>query len=173
MFMVAGFLITMGTLGDRIGRRKLLLIGATTFGISSLVFTFSTSLEMLIGARALLGVAGATLAPSILESRPFPQVTTGELPRNELCTKYRGDMLSGVGVSIFIFGNKQDQKTGKTIGANGMKEEFDISINNGAIPIPVGATGFTTHELWEITPLSLQELFCTIKGGVRLNIKKS
>ncbi|WP_316571362.1 MFS transporter [Neobacillus sp. YIM B06451] len=66
VFMVAGFLITMGTLGDRIGRRKLLLIGAATFGISSLVAAFSTSPEMLIGARALLGVAGATLAPSTL-----------------------------------------------------------------------------------------------------------
>ncbi|MET3695713.1 DHA2 family multidrug resistance protein-like MFS transporter [Bacillus oleivorans] len=66
VFMVAGFLITMGTLGDRIGRRKLLLIGAATFGIGSLIAAFSTSPEMLIGARALLGVSGATLAPSTL-----------------------------------------------------------------------------------------------------------
>jgi DHA2 family multidrug resistance protein-like MFS transporter len=65
-FMVAGFLITMGTLGDRIGRRKLLLIGAVAFGAGSLLAAFSTSAEMLIVARALLGVAGATLAPSTL-----------------------------------------------------------------------------------------------------------
>jgi DHA2 family multidrug resistance protein-like MFS transporter len=65
-FMVAGFLITMGTLGDRIGRRKLLLIGAVAFGAGSLFAAFSTSAEMLIVARALLGVAGATLAPSTL-----------------------------------------------------------------------------------------------------------
>jgi DHA2 family multidrug resistance protein-like MFS transporter len=65
-FMVAGFLITMGTLGDRIGRRRLLLIGATAFGASSVLAAFSTSAEMLIASRALMGVAGATLAPSTL-----------------------------------------------------------------------------------------------------------
>jgi MFS transporter, DHA2 family, multidrug resistance protein len=65
-FMVAGFLITMGTLGDRIGRRRLLLIGAAAFGFASLFAAFSTSAEMLIAARALLGIAGATLAPSTL-----------------------------------------------------------------------------------------------------------
>jgi DHA2 family multidrug resistance protein-like MFS transporter len=65
-FMVAGFLITMGTLGDRIGRRKLLLIGAAAFGALSLLAAFSNSPEMLIVSRALLGIAGATLAPSTL-----------------------------------------------------------------------------------------------------------
>jgi MFS transporter, DHA2 family, multidrug resistance protein len=65
-FFVAGFLITMGTLGDRIGRRRLLLIGAVVFGAGSVLAAFSTSAEMLIVARALLGVAGATLAPSTL-----------------------------------------------------------------------------------------------------------
>lgn len=65
-FFVAGSLITMGTLGDRIGRRRLLLIGAIAFGITSVFAAFSTSAEMLIVARALLGIAGATIAPSTL-----------------------------------------------------------------------------------------------------------
>src|SRR5438477_4265655 len=65
-FLVAGSLITMGTLGDRIGRRRLLLIGAATFGAASVVAAFSSSPGRLIAARALLGVAGATLAPSTL-----------------------------------------------------------------------------------------------------------
>ncbi|CAL9596192.1 Multidrug efflux pump LfrA [Nocardiopsis dassonvillei] len=65
-FMIAGFLITMGTLGDRIGRRRLLMIGAVAFGAASLVAAYSTSAEMLIAARAFLGVAGATLMPSTL-----------------------------------------------------------------------------------------------------------
>jgi DHA2 family multidrug resistance protein-like MFS transporter len=65
-FMVAGFLITMGTLGDRIGRRRLLLIGAAAFGVLSILAALSTSPEQLIAARALLGIAGATLAPSTL-----------------------------------------------------------------------------------------------------------
>jgi len=65
-FMVAGALITMGTLGDRIGRRRLLLIGAAAFGAGSVLAAFSRSAEMLITTRALLGLAGATLAPSTL-----------------------------------------------------------------------------------------------------------
>ncbi len=65
-FLVAGLLITMGTLGDRIGRRKLLLTGAAAFGVASVLAAFSTSAEMLIVTRALLGVAGATLMPSTL-----------------------------------------------------------------------------------------------------------
>ncbi|HEY7741722.1 MAG TPA: MFS transporter [Burkholderiales bacterium] len=65
-FLVAGSLITMGTLGDRIGRRRLLMIGAAAFGIASVLAAYSTTPAMLIVARALLGVAGATLAPSTL-----------------------------------------------------------------------------------------------------------
>ncbi len=65
-FLVAGALVTMGTLGDRIGRRRLLLLGAAAFGAVSVVAAFSVNAEMLIVSRALLGVAGATLAPSTL-----------------------------------------------------------------------------------------------------------
>ncbi|WP_103343306.1 MFS transporter [Amycolatopsis sp. CA-126428] len=65
-FLLAGFLITMGTLGDRIGRRKLLLTGAALFSVASVLAAFSQSPEMLIIARALLGVAGASLSPSTL-----------------------------------------------------------------------------------------------------------
>src|ERR671924_149548 len=63
-FLVAGLLVTMGTLGDRIGRRKLLLLGAAAFAVASVLAALSSSPGMLIAARALLGVAGATLAPS-------------------------------------------------------------------------------------------------------------
>src|SRR3984893_17886843 len=65
-FVLAGSLITMGTLGDRIGRRRLLLLGAAAFGLASVLAAFSRSAEMLIATRAVLGIAGATLAPSTL-----------------------------------------------------------------------------------------------------------
>jgi DHA2 family multidrug resistance protein-like MFS transporter len=65
-FLIAGSLITMGTLGDRIGRRKLLLIGGGAFGAASVLAAYSTSAEMLIATRAVLGVVGATLMPSTL-----------------------------------------------------------------------------------------------------------
>jgi len=57
-FVLAGFLVIMGKLADRIGRRKLLMIGATVFGIASIMVAYSNSAEMLIVTRALLGIAG-------------------------------------------------------------------------------------------------------------------
>lgn len=63
---LAGLLITMGNVADRIGRKKLLLIGSTAFGVASLAAAYATSPEMLIAARVLLGVAGATIMPSTL-----------------------------------------------------------------------------------------------------------
>nr|WP_275693457.1 MFS transporter [Nocardioides sp. TF02-7] len=65
-FLIAGFLVTMGTLGDRIGRRRLLVIGMVGFAVASVLAAFAPSAELLIVARALLGVAGATLMPSTL-----------------------------------------------------------------------------------------------------------
>jgi DHA2 family multidrug resistance protein-like MFS transporter len=65
-FVLAGLLVFMGTLGDRIGRRRLLLAGAVAFGLASVLAAFSTTPMMLILARALLGVGGATLMPSTL-----------------------------------------------------------------------------------------------------------
>ncbi|AZM52210.1 MFS transporter [Streptomyces sp. WAC 01529] len=65
-FVIAGLLVSMGSLGDRIGRKKLLLTGAVAFGAVSVLNSYATSPELMILARALLGVAGATLMPSTL-----------------------------------------------------------------------------------------------------------
>jgi MFS transporter, DHA2 family, multidrug resistance protein len=92
-FLVAGFLITMGTLGDRIGRRRLLLVGAAAFGAASAIAAFSTSAEMLIAMRALLGVAGATLAPS-----------TMSLIRNMFHDEHERQFAIGVWIASFSMG---------------------------------------------------------------------
>lgn len=65
-FILAGLLITMGAIGDRIGRRRLLLMGSAGFSAASLIAAYSPTPEVLIAARALLGLAGATLMPSTL-----------------------------------------------------------------------------------------------------------
>ena len=65
-FALAGLLVTMGNVADRIGRKRLLLIGAAGFGISSVIAAFAPTPELLIAARALLGISGATLMPSTL-----------------------------------------------------------------------------------------------------------
>ena len=65
-FALAGLLVTMGNLADRIGRKRLLLMGSVGFGLSSVLAAFSTTPEMLILARAILGISGATIMPSTL-----------------------------------------------------------------------------------------------------------
>ncbi|WP_329377766.1 MFS transporter [Streptomyces sp. NBC_01351] len=65
-FVLSGVLLTMGALGDRIGRRRLLLIGAVVFGGGSLLAAYASNPEMVITARALQGIGGATLMPSTL-----------------------------------------------------------------------------------------------------------
>jgi DHA2 family multidrug resistance protein-like MFS transporter len=92
-FTLAGSLMTMGTLGDRIGRRRLLLIGAGAFGASSVLAAFSTSAGMLIATRALLGLAGATLAPSTLS-----------LIRNMFLDSHERGVAIGVWISSYAIG---------------------------------------------------------------------
>ncbi|MFD3584346.1 MFS transporter [Streptomyces sp. NPDC058683] len=65
-FVIAGLLVSMGSLGDRIGRKRILLCGATAFGAISVLNAYATTPGTMIAARALLGVAGATLMPATL-----------------------------------------------------------------------------------------------------------
>ncbi|MFE4449485.1 MFS transporter [Streptomyces sp. NPDC056796] len=65
-FVLAGLLIVMGDLGDRIGRRRLVLAGAAVFGVASVAAAYAHSAEVLIAVRALLGIGGAALMPSTL-----------------------------------------------------------------------------------------------------------
>ncbi|HXG71584.1 MAG TPA: MFS transporter [Gemmatimonadaceae bacterium] len=93
-FLIAGSLITMGTLGDRIGRRRLLLIGAGAFSAASTLAAFSTSAGMLIATRALLGVAGATLMPSTLA-----------LIRNMFLDERQRSTAISIWITSFMFGS--------------------------------------------------------------------
>lgn len=110
-----------------------------------------------------------------LKLRPFPQVSSGGIDIKELWTNYRKEMLENVGISIFVFGNKFDSSH-NLINANGMIEEFDLSISSGAVPIPIGVTGFTTKDLWDkvisnfdkyIPDSSLKELYQAIGDGTK------
>jgi len=92
-FVLAGMLIPMGTLGDRIGRRRLLLMGAAAFGAASVLAAFSRSAAMLIAARAVLGIAGATLAPSTLS-----------LIRNMFTDAHQRSMAIGVWITSYSVG---------------------------------------------------------------------
>jgi DHA2 family multidrug resistance protein-like MFS transporter len=92
-FVVAGCLITMGTLGDRIGRRRLLLGGAAAFSAASVLAAYAVSAEMLIATRALLGLAGATLLPS-----------TVALIRNMFVDPHQRAVAIGIWAAVFSAG---------------------------------------------------------------------
>ncbi len=92
-FLIAGFLITMGNLGDRIGRSKLLMIGGSAFALTSVIAAYAPSAEALIASRAALGIAGATLMPSTL-------ALISNMFRN---VKQRGTAI-GIWVSCFMVG---------------------------------------------------------------------
>ncbi|MFD5715333.1 MFS transporter [Streptomyces pharetrae] len=62
----AALLILFGTLGDRVGRRRILLLGYALFGVASALAAFAPDAQVLIVARALLGVGGAMIMPATL-----------------------------------------------------------------------------------------------------------
>lgn len=65
-FVMAGFLVAMGVLGDRVGKRRLMVIGAVVFGVVSIAAAMTTSPELMIAWRAVLGLGGAMMLPSTL-----------------------------------------------------------------------------------------------------------
>lgn len=79
--------------------------------------------------------------------RPFPQVVTGTKSKAKRNLEYRNEMMKHAGLALFVFGNKDDGKGGWKL-SNGMIDEFEVATKQGVIPIPVGATGYTSEELW-------------------------
>ncbi|MFE5860703.1 MFS transporter [Streptomyces virginiae] len=101
-FALSGLLITMGSLGDRIGRRKLLLTGATAFGLASIGAGYATSAEMLIAARVLLGIGGATLMPSTLAL--VRNLFQDDKQRGQAIAIWSGAMTGGIALGSVLSG---------------------------------------------------------------------
>ena len=101
-FVLAGLLITMGSLGDRIGRRRLLLIGAAAFSVASLGAAYSHTAGQLIAARALQGVAGATLMPSTLAL--IRNMFHDEKQRGTAIAIWTGGTMSGIALGPVLSG---------------------------------------------------------------------
>src|SRR5207237_616251 len=100
------------------------------------------------GVLACLSDAGKTISDEDLVMRPFPQVATGGKSLADQWAEYRKAMIDYAGIALFVFGNKRDAK-GDLVLSNGMRQEFDLCIQAGVCPLPVGATGFMAAELWE------------------------
>ncbi|MGW5272414.1 MFS transporter [Streptomyces sp. NPDC004044] len=101
-FALSGLLITMGSLGDRIGRRKLLLLGAAAFSTASVGAAYATSPEMLIAARALLGIGGATLMPSTMGL--VRNMFRNEQQRSTAVGIWSGAMAGGIALGSVLSG---------------------------------------------------------------------
>ncbi|MGW3724918.1 MFS transporter [Streptomyces sp. NPDC000851] len=101
-FVLAGLLMTMGSLGDRIGHRRLLLIGAAAFGTASLVAAYANSAEMLIAARAVLGIGGATLMPSTMAMTRT--MFTDPAQRAKAIGMWSGVMTAGIALGSVMSG---------------------------------------------------------------------
>ncbi|MER5885628.1 MFS transporter [Streptomyces sp. NPDC001941] len=101
-FVLAGLLITMGSLGDRIGRRRLLLAGAAVFGAASLAAAHAQGPGQLIAARALLGVGGAALMPSTLAL--IRNLFRDDAQRAKAVTAWTAVMASGISLGPVVSG---------------------------------------------------------------------
>ncbi|HET7800306.1 MAG TPA: MFS transporter [Humibacillus xanthopallidus] len=101
-FVLAGLLLTMGGLADRVGRRRLLLIGAVAFAAASVLAAYAPSAEWLIAARALLGVGGATLMPSTLAL--VRNLFADDAERAKAISIWSAVMAGGVGLGPVISG---------------------------------------------------------------------
>jgi DHA2 family multidrug resistance protein-like MFS transporter len=147
-FMIAGFLITMGTLGDRIGRRKVLMAGAVAFCLASVMAAFSTSTEMLIASRALMGIAGATLSPSTLAL---------------ISNMFRDPRQMGTAIGIWVSCFMGGMALGPVVGGAMLEFFWWGSVFLLAVPVmglllvlgPMFLPEFKTPEAGKLDPLSV------------------
>lgn len=122
----------------RISSEGYKIVSGVGYGIGSAVINGATEYVFSTKYRHL---------DDTLVLRPFPQVVTGTKSKEERNLEYRNEMMKHAGLTLFIFGNKDDEKGGFKI-SDGMIAEFDVAIKQGVIPIPVGATGYASEELW-------------------------
>lgn len=99
------------------------------------------------GVLAYLNDSGKTVSDEDIVMRPFPQVSTGVGSLADQWTEYRKAMIDYAGIAIFVFGNKRDT-SGNIVLSDGVRQEFDLCVQAGVRPLPIGATGFMASELW-------------------------
>jgi hypothetical protein len=99
------------------------------------------------GALAHLNDVGKTISDEHIVMRPFPQIASHGARLADEWRAYRKAMIEHAGIVVFVYGNKRDP-TGNLVESNGMREEFDLCIESGVCPLPIGATGYLAETLW-------------------------
>ncbi len=131
-----------------------------------------TGLGVGIGGAIINGVlehldkVGIAISEENLMMRPFPHTASGNPASKGRWTKYRQAMIEHAGIALFVFGNKKD-KSGKIVSSAGMKEEFDLCVSSGVVPVPVGATGYMAKILWEEVNVRFDHFFPKATAAVR------
>lgn len=118
------------------------------------------------GTLEQLDKDGVAVSDEHLMMRPFPHTASGKPAAKGRWTAYRRSMIEHAGIAIFLFGNKKDG-SGKIVESDGMREEFDLCIGSGAVPIPIGATGYMAETLWKEVDRRFAEFFPRANASVR------
>lgn len=118
------------------------------------------------GALEHLDKEGIAISEERLMMRPFPHTASGKPASKGRWTSYRKSMIEHAGIAVFAFGNKRDG-SGKIIESEGMREEFDLCVESGLVPIPLGATGYMAETLWKVVDGRFDHFFPNSNASLR------
>lgn len=123
-------------------------------------FGLGVGSAVIIGALQEIYMNRKCINEDRLLLRPFPQGIEDANTRQALWKKYREDMISRSGVSIFLFGNKLENE--EIVLANGMRAEYEIALENHCIIVPVGCTGYMAQEIWKEVHENLSAFYTNV-----------
>ncbi|MDX1992638.1 MAG: SIR2 family protein [bacterium] len=128
-------------------------------------FNLVSGLGLGIGGNVLIGAIeefyrdGKSKLTDRVIMRPFPQIARTDPLRKQINSKYRRDMISTSGYTIFMCGNKINHETDEVVSSDGVREEFRLSRELKKFVIPIGATGDVAKEIWDEVMASPDEFF--------------
>lgn len=135
-------------LSYKLAEKEYKIVSGYGLGIGSIVINGALEFKLNSNYRNL---------DDLLITRPFPQIQSGSKSIKETWTNYRHEIIEKAGIAIFMFGNKLEGD--KVVDSGGMMEEFEICLQSGVIPIPIGATGSISTKLWNIVSADLTRFY--------------
>jgi len=123
------------------------------------------------GALAHLSDIGKTISDEDVVMRPFPQTASGGGSLADQWTVYRKAMIEHAGIAVFVYGNKLDA-TGKIVLSDGMRQEFDLCVEAGVLPLPIGATGYMAQTLWKEVCDNFDKFYPNVAPEFRVEFNK-
>lgn len=144
-------------LAEALIKRRLSIVTGFGLGVGSYVVS---------GAYRTIRSDPRSYAESQLIAKPFPSIHAAGAERRRLSRQYREELISTAGVAIFMFGNKREEDGSVTLSP-GVQEEFDIAKEQGSIVLPIGATGYMAHRLWETVRADIRAYYPKLSAAGR------